>query len=161
MNKTKRALIITAIVLNFCSIALNLYIAITYFMVKPLNTYDIFLGVYELLGVIAYLVASGFLIYSIANKGIYFRQRNGYYMTAVTMTLILNLFSVSSVLLVITLFLSDWVWVRPQDDVYFTVEKEEKSETAERDRKIAELRKLKEEGKITEEEFNEQLFKLL
>lgn len=169
MNKTKRGLIIAAIVMNFLSIALNVYITVRGILTLIENPYEALVWayvIYQILGVFAYIATAGLLIYSIADKGLHFRQRNGYYMSAVILSVFLNLFSVSSVLLLITLFMSDWVWVKPQDDVYFEKEekREEKSTEAkdrERARKIDALRKLKEEGKITEEEFNEQLFKLL
>lgn len=160
MNKTKRGLIITAIVLNFISIALNLYFAILYFL-PPTDAITILLGVYQILGVGAYIAANCLLIYAIADGGKHFRQRNGLYMTAVVLTFVLNLFSVSSILLLITLFMSDWVWVKPKDDDFVVVEEKKTDNMDEKEKKIAQLRKLKEEGKITEEEFNEQLFKLL
>ena len=82
------------------------------------------------------------------------------------MIVILNTFSVPSVLLLITLFIPDIVWVKPHDDVYFSPKEEVKNDgrtfsEQEKARKIEELRRLKAEGKITDEEFNEQLFKLL
>lgn len=163
MNKTKYALIITAIVLNFISVALNVYLAVLFFLQAAYDKYFIMLGIYELLGAAAYFITSALLIYSIAGKGVHFRGRSGYYMTAVVLTLMLNLFSVPSVLLIITLFMSDWVWVKPIDDVYFKKDEEEKQKDDKKtkEQKIAELRQLRDEGKITEEEFNDQLFRLL
>ncbi len=165
MNGTKRGLIIAAIVMNFLSIALNVYLAINGILILIDNPYEALIWmyvIYEILGVFAYVVTAGLLIYSIADHGLHFRQRNGYYMTAVILSLFLNLFSISSMLLIITMFLSDWVWVKPQDDAYFKKEeKAEENKDKERAKKIDTLRKLKAEGKITEEEFNEQLFKLL
>ena len=168
MNSTKRGLIITAIVMNFVSIALNIYLAIRGILNLIENPYEAMIWmyvIYKIIGIFAYIATAGLLIYTIADNGVHFRSRNGYYMTAVFLSFILNLFSVSSVLLLITLFISDWVWVKPQDDVYFEKDNHEgespESKEREKARKIEVLRKLKEEGKITEEEFNEQLFKLL
>ena len=170
MNKTKYALIIAAIVLSICSIAFNVYMLIEYFIsaikAGAITSTAIFFGIYEILGIIAYLVATGLLIYSIAGKGRHFRGRNMYFMSAFFMIVILNTFSVPSVLLLITLFIPDIVWVKPHDDVYFSPKEEVKNDDRtfsekEKARKIEELRRLKAEGKITDEEFNEQLFKLL
>lgn len=164
MNKTKRILIIVAIVLNFISCALNLYLGIL-FLLPPITSINIFYAIYQFLGVLAYVATSVLLLYSISNGGKNFKRRYNCYMTAVILSFLLNLFSVSSILLFITLFLPDIVWVKPHDDVYFVKEDEVKDEKTmserEKERKIAALRKLKEEGKITEEEFKEELFKLL
>ena len=168
MNKTKRALIITTMVLNFLSIAWNAFLLITTIIslvAEPYNAYGWFLVFYEGLGILAYIAATVLLGYSIASKGVFFRQRNGYYMTALIMVLILDTFSISSILLLITLFMSDWVWVKPQDDVYFKPQEKKQEDKPlavdDKAKRIEELRKLKEEGKITEEEFNDALFKLL
>ncbi len=168
MNSTKRNLIIVVIVLNFLSIALNTYLmsnGILAIIKDPYNAYLWFYTIYEGLGVLAYIATAGLLIYSIKDGGRFFRTRSGYYMTAVVITFILNIFSVSSILLGITLFMNDIVWVKPTDDVYFEKEKPSQENSSysqrEKERKIEALRKLKEEGKITEAEFNEALFKLL
>lgn len=171
MNKTKRTLIIVVIVLNLLSIALNAYLMAMSIIALVKTPYEALLWfnvIYTGLGIIAYIASVGLLWYSIAHDGNFFRQRSNYYMTAVILTLILDTFSIPSILLLITLFMTDMVWVKPIDDVYFKktetkdVPKQEKTMSdKDRERKIAELRELKNQGLITDEEFNEQLFKLL
>ncbi len=169
MNNTKRALIICAIVTCFLSAATNLFFLIRGVVLNwevGFSSYEIFSIVYEALRMAALLVSAGLLIYSISNKGQLFNSRRSYYMAGVIICVCISLFSVPSILLVISLFQSDMVWVKPVDDVYFGEEKkEEKPEKElsdkERERKIANLRKLRDNGDITEEEFKEELLKLL
>lgn len=168
MNKTKRILIICAIVLNFLYAAMDIYFIVRYFMAAGLDGPTLFFLIYDFFGVAGYLVNSGLLWYAIAHKGQLFRQRNNFYMAAVIISVLINLFSVSTILLIITLFLSDWVWVKPQDDDYFSGKdvnapnQETKSMSdAEKTKKIAKLRELKESGKISESEFKDELMKLL
>jgi signal transduction histidine kinase len=160
MNNTKKALIITAIVLNFLSVGLEIFYVVRYFMLPQNERVAIFYAVFDILQIVAYLICNGLLIYSIARNGAFFRSRYGYYMTAVVLAMILNLFSVSSILLIVTLFLSDIVWVKPDKEEKTIVVEEEKS-VKNKEKEIERLRKLKEEGKITELEYQEELMKLL
>ena len=82
-------------------------------------------------------------------------------MTAIVISIIIHLLSVLSVLLIITMFLSDWVWIKPDKDDTVTIDKNTQVIRGSKEEKIAHLRKLKEEGKITEEEFQDELLKLL
>ena len=56
------------------------------------------------------------LTMAIWKNGTLFRQRYGMYMTAIVISIIINLLSVSTILLIITMFISDWVWVKPDKD---------------------------------------------
>lgn len=168
MNKTKRILIICAIVLNFLYAALNIFFIVRYFMAAGFEGATLFFLIYDFFGVAGFLINSGLLWYAIAHKGQLFRQRNNFYMAAVIISVLIDLFSVATILLIITLFLSDWVWVKPQDDEYFSGKdvnapnQEQKSMSeAEKTKKIAKLRELKESGKISEAEFKDELMKLL
>ena len=80
-------------------------------------------------------------------------------MTALVISVITNLTSVSTILLVVTMFISDWTWIKPTDearsgteDVVIIPSKQEI---------IANLRQQKERGEITEEQFQEEIMKLL
>ena len=165
MNNTKRALIITAIVLNFFSIALNIYFIVAYFMTVKDFRGPLFYTILDIFQILVYIACTGMLIYSILGKGQYFRQRYGFYMTAVVMSMIINLISVATILLIISLFTSDIVWVKPEKENKNTIivepEKEENFSQKSKEKKVAQLRKLREEGKISEEEFNDELMKLL
>lgn len=155
MNNTKKTLIIAAIVLNFLTIGVELFFAISGLLKPYYQRAALFYYIFDFIQIAAYLVCNGLLIYSIAGKGQMFRQRYGFYMSAVIISLILNLLSVATILLIISLFTSDLVWVKPEKENVVTVTPESK------EKKIEKLRKLKEEGKISEEEYNDELMKLL
>lgn len=159
MNSTKKALIITAIILNFLSVALEIYFVVRNFLLPAHERVAIFYVVFDILQAVAYLICNGLLIYSIANNGAFFRVRYGFYMTAIVISMILNLFSVATILLIITLFLSDIVWVKPEKEKTTVVD--EGGSIKNKEKEIERLRKLKEEGKITELEYQEELMKLL
>ena len=156
MNTTKRALIITAIVLNFLSVGLYLYFAISEFLLPPHERIPLYFIIYYFIEIATYLVCNVLLIYSIAGKGLMFRSRQGFYMAGVVISIILGLFSVATILLIISLFISDLVWVKPEKE-----KKEKKPKEIDKEKEIARLRKLKEEGKLTEMEYQDELMKLL
>ncbi len=164
MNKTKKGLIIAVIVLNFLNAALDIYFIVQAFM-KGLNTQSAIANlVFDFLEVVGLLVSAGLLIYCISNDGRFFSERNPYYMSAVIISIFSSMFTISSILLLITLFISDIVWVKPIDDVYFGTEEKpepEKMKEEEKERKIKQLRDLRDKGLITEEEFRQSLLKLL
>ncbi len=165
MNNTKRGLLIAVIVLNFLNAALDVYFIVRAFLKGVYSQGAIASLIFDFLGVVGLLVSAGLLIYSISNGGRFFRERNTYYMSAVIISFCTSIFTLSSILLLITLFISDIVWVKPIDDVYFG-EEEKKPESKEmkaeeKERKIKELRDLRDKGIITEEEFRESLMKLL
>ena len=103
MNNTKRALIITAIILNILNIGLNIYLIVSYFMLPSIEREPLFYTIFDILQIVAFMISTGFLIYSIAGGGKYFQKRYGFYMTSVMIGLILNLFSASTIILIITL----------------------------------------------------------
>ena len=159
-------MLIVVIILNFLNAALNVYFIVNAFLYSKMTQWDIVTIVYDCISVLGFIASSGLLIYSIKDKGLFFNQRSHYYYAAITISICMSLFSVSSVLLVITLFMSDMVWVKPHDDVYFEKKEEKQKEENKmsdktRERKIASLRELRDKGLITEEEFKEELFKLL
>lgn len=155
MNEIKKALIIAAIVLNIINVGLNIYFVVTYFMLPEIEREPLFYTIFEILQAVAFLVSAIFLIYSIADNGKSFQKRYGFYMTSVMIGLILNLFSASTIILIISMFISDIKWIKEIGDPTLVETKSDK------ERKIEELRRLKEEGKITEKEFEDELLKLL
>ncbi len=166
MNKSKRLLLIAVIVLNFINAASNIGFAIYRLVLGDIMGYSLFSVIYDFISAAAFLTSAGLLIYAIAGKGEFFRARSAYYYAAITITLCLGLVSIPSILLIVTLFMSDMIWVKPHDDVYFghseNIEQQPKGMSdKEKERKIAELRKLKENGIITDEEFKEKLMELL
>ena len=166
MNNTKRGLLIAVIVLNFLNAALDIYFIVRAFLAGVYTQGTIANLVFDFLEVVGLLTSAGLLIYAISNGGRFFRERNTYYMSAVIISLCSSMFTISSILLLITLFISDIVWVKPIDDVYFGEEEKKEPEKkemkeGEKERKIKQLRELRDKGVITEEEFKESLMKLL
>lgn len=159
MNKTKKYLIIFAIIFSFVDIAWQIYDIVRFFMTKPELRSPVFYVVLNFITIAQCITVAVLLILAIWKNGTLFKQRYGYYMTALMLSIIINLFSISSILLVVTMFISDWVWVkqtpRPEETVI-----EVKKEVI-REGRIAELRKKRDAGEITEEEFQEQLLELL
>ena len=162
MNSTKKYLIIAAIVTSILGIAYDIYDIVMWFLAEPAYRSSTFYVVFAFLEIAASIAVVVLLILAIWKNGVLFRQRYGYYMTALVLSIIFNLFSVTSVLLIITMFISDWVWIIPEKDKTTTKvgdNVEVINETKEE--KIARLRKMKEDGVISEEEFQQELLKLL
>lgn len=161
MNKTKKWLIIVAIIFNLIETAYSIYTVVQWFMTDPDYRLPVFYVVFEFIAIACSILIDVLLVMSIWNNGKLFRQRYGYYMTAVVLSIIVNLPSVSCVLLIVTMFISDWVWINPKDDK--TIPLDDKTEVIKESKedKIARLRKLRDEGKISEEEFERQLMDLL
>ena len=78
-------------------------------------------------------------------------------MSALIISIIINLLSISSILLVISMFVSDWVWIKEDKDKNVIIMPQENS----KEEKIAALRAKRDRGEITNEEFQEELTKLL
>ena len=158
MNSTKKWLIITAILFNFVSIGWNIFYIVNWFKYKDSSVFYLIWYFITIACCIAVIVLLSMAIW---RNGKLFRTRYGYYMTALVISIIVNLLSVSSVLLIISMFVSDWVWITPKKDDS-KVEIDEKTVVIKnKEEEIARLRKLKDEGKISEEEFQERLMKLL
>ena len=161
MNSTKKWLIITAILFNFVSIGWDIYRIVLWFMAEPQHRSSVFYLVYDFITIACCIAVIVLLSMAIWRNGKLFRSRYGYYMTALVISIIVNLLSISSVLLIISMFVSDWVWITPKKDDS-KVEIDEKTVVIKnKEEEIARLRKLKDEGKISEEEFQERLMKLL
>lgn len=162
MNKTKFTLIICAIVAAVAELGWGLYSVINYFLVGPSR--PIFYTVFAFIELATQIAVIVLLTLAIWNKGKNFRKRYGCYMTAIVLSLIITLTSISCILLICTIFISDWVWEKPKDKApnphgFQTIEGE-KGKTSKED-KIAQLRAMKENGLISEEQFQEELMKLL
>ncbi|MBO5021930.1 MAG: hypothetical protein J6C53_00415 [Clostridia bacterium] len=157
MNKTKKYLIITAIIFSFVDIGWQIYNIVQYFLTAPQHRSPVFYVILDFLTIATSLAVAVLLILAIWKNGTLFRYRYGYYMTALMLSIVINLFSVTSILLIITMFISDWVWEKPKE------EKEEKVVEVKqsREEKIANLRLQLEKGEITQEEFDQKLLEIL
>ena len=158
MNKTKFWLILVAIILSFASIAWDVYDIVMYFISEPQKRVATFYLVYYFIEIFALIAVAVLLSLSIWNKGKHFRARYKYYMTALVLSIIISLFSAISILLIISMFVSDWVWENPEKRAS-EVKVVNIADTKEE--KIAKLRRKRENGEISEEEFNEEMMKLL
>lgn len=167
MNKTKRNLILSAAIINLINMVANLVIAIL-FCVNPeyanvLGSYLLIISYYSIYFVfaeiVAGIIASILLIYSVRKKGKYFRSSQKYYIAG----LIIVIFAggwIPWVLLFISMFIPDIIIINSASEVRQEQRAEDRT-SEEKRRKVEELRKLKEEGVISEEEFNKRLMDLL
>ncbi len=158
MNQTKKILIILAIIFSLGDVAWDIYDIVTFFRAEPAIRGPVFYVIYTFISLFATISVAVLLILAIWKNGKLFRQRYGMYMSALVISMILNLFSITSILLIITMFLSDWVWIKPdkvKEDNVVEIRPENKEE------KIARLRAKHDKGEISDEEFQEELTKLL
>ena len=165
MNESKRKLIIWAIVLNFVMASSILYMYITGLIslvkLDPSEFVTISKGYYiagytmsyavEFLAMIASPIL---LLISIAGKGMHFQKRKKLYIVAIFINVFVNLVSIATILLAISYFKYLDIEVIKEEDVVEISEDDLKD-------KISKLRKLKEEGIISEEEFKDEIMKLL
>ncbi len=160
MNKTKKYLIIVAIVFSFLDIGKQIYDIVKYFSIAPQNRSPVFYVILDFLTIAECLAVAILLIIAIWKNGALFRYRYGYYMTALMLSIVINLFSLTSVILISTMFISDWVWQKPEpqhaDDVVIDAEV-----VKTREEQIQELRKKRDSGEISEEEFEKRLLEIL
>lgn len=161
MNKTKKILIILAIIFNFASIGWQIYDIVMWFMAKPQSRTPVFYLVFDFITILALLTIAVLLIMAIWQNGKLFRARYGYYMTALVISIIINLFSISTILLIATMFVSDWEWIKSEKNNTINVGDNVDVIVKTKEQKISELREKKEKGEITEEQFQEELMKLL
>lgn len=167
MNKTKRNLILSAAIINLINMIANLVVAIIY-LVDPelyvnLGAYLLIVSYYSIyfvfVEIVAGIIASILLIYSVRKKGKYFRQSQKYYIAG----LIIVIFAggwIPWLLLFISMFTPDIIIINSASEIR-QEERAEDREKEEKRKKVEELRRLKEEGVITEEEFNKKLMDLL
>lgn len=158
MNKSKFWLILFAIIFCFGSIAWNIFDIVTYFMLEPQYRAPVFYLIFYFIDILIQIAIAVMLTYAIWNKGKYFRTRYRYYSISLVLSIVVSLFSVSTILLIISMFMSDWVWINP--------DKEEKNGKVvniadTREEMITKLRRKRENGEISEEEFQQELMKLL
>ena len=128
-----------------------------WFMQDSTTRSAIFYLVFMFIEVACNIAVVVLLIMAIWKNGALFRQRYGMYMTALVISIIVNLLSVSTILLIVTMFISDWVWVKPDKDESDKVDDKNLS----KEQKIELLRKELNDGKITQEQFQKELMKLL
>lgn len=168
MNKTKRNLILASAIINLIAITYNLVVAIIYAVNKELLQtfieYDMFTMTYNLvynaIFFAAGLVGSILLIYSVREKGKYFRNSYKFFLAGFIIIVVCGGF-LAWVLLFISMFVSDVIVINSPREVRQEEKSEYNSAYEEKKLKIEELKKLRDEGAITEEEYKQRLFEIL
>lgn len=158
MNKTKQILIILAIVFALLDIALSIYEIVTYFSLAPENRASVVYVVFYIIDVIVAISVMVMLSISVWGNGKNFNRYYGLYMTSVMISIITNLLSISTILLIASMFTSNWVW-KKDDSEEVAKGVEVINETKEE--KIARLREKLSKGEISQEEFEKQVMELL
>lgn len=168
MNKTKRNLILAAAILNLIGISINLVFSIIMILnAELLAGYENFVYlvgystnlIYVIFSFAIGLVASILLIYSIRAKGKYFRTSQGVFYTGFAIVIFFGGF-LPWILLFIALCTPDVIVMNTRSEVRHE-ECVEANEMEEKKRKIEELKRLRDEGVITEEEYKQKLFEIL
>lgn len=175
MNKTKRNLILASAILNTIGVVVNLILAILlitngdkliqysdYFYILSYSTNI----VYAVISFAGGLAGSFFLFWVIRKKGKYFRTSQGLYMTGFVLVVLFGGW-LSWLLLFISLFIPDVVIMntrselRQEQKMQDQENKEKEREYELKKQKIEELKKMRDDGVITEEEYKQKLFELL
>lgn len=161
MNKTKKTLMILAIIFNFLSIGYAIYETVCYFLADPSVRSSVAYVVFDFIDIISIIAINVLLIMCLVNGGKLFRARYSYYMTALVISIVMNTISLGTLFLVCTMFVSDWEWIKTAKDDTIVVSENSEVVTKSREQKIAELREKRARGEISEEEFQTELLKLL
>lgn len=161
MNNKKKYLIILSIIFTLASIAYEIYYVVNWFILEPQYRSSTFYLVFSFLTIASLIAVVVLLTMAIWGNGKYFRQRYGYYMTALVISIIMDTLSVGTILLIVTIFLSDWEWIKPDKDDKVIIDDKTEVITKSREEKIKELKEMKARGEISEEEFQSRLMDLL
>lgn len=175
MNKTKRNLIMASAIINLITVAVNLISSIIA-IVKPdflvkYQDYYYFLGystniVYVVISFALGLAGSILLLYSIRSKGKYFRNSYGIYVAGFVIIVVCGGW-LAWILLFISAFVPDIIIINDKTELRREAKIEEKEKILrdkayeEKKAKIEELKRLRDTGVITEEEYKDRLFELL
>lgn len=168
MNKTKRNLILSAAILNLINMVANLVVAIIYcvdpeYYINTIGQYIYIISFYSVyfvfVEVVAGIIGSILLIYSVRKRGKYFRYSQKYYIAGLIIVILAGGW-IPWILLLISMFIPDIIIINSPSEIR-REERAEENANNEKKKKIEELRKLRDDGVITEEEFNKQLMDLL
>lgn len=175
MNKSKRNLILASAIINLIGITTSLIMAIILITngqaVQEYLDYMYFVSysvniVYTVIAFAAGLVGSLLLIYSVRSRGKYFRTSQGFYIAGFIIIVIFGGF-LPWILLFISMFIPDVVVMNTRSEVRREERMEEKQTVEgdkayeEKKKRIEDLKRMRDSGLITEEEYKEKLFELL
>lgn len=166
MNNTKKWLLIVATIFMIAGIGYDIFYVVTYFMYPSQSMFGLFNVIFVIITIVFMITATVLLIYTLWGNGKHFKERYRYFITSLIISICLNLLSVSTILMIISIYFNDSVFVFPdkqktQNQDKNVVDVSPETTPSEKEMKIQALRKMKEEGKISEEQFQEELMKLL
>lgn len=147
------ASLIMSILLMLYQEELAAYLEYYYFLSYSTNI------IYVVISFAVGLVGSILLLFSIRQKGKYFRTSHGCYLAGFIIIVICGGY-LPWILLFISMFVSDVVVINRPSEVRQEERKEEQA-YEEKKRKIEELKQMRDSGLITEEEYKQKLFEIL
>jgi len=167
MNEVKRKLIIATIIFDFISMAaviagllviifVDKYVPTEYATFEEFWTFHILEIVLFSLDIALYSSAAICLSVAIKNKGASFSKNRKVFLAGFILNIISGPLSIATILL----YIAQFNFIDSQVAVDNSVEVK-KSKDEEMKEKVEKLRKLKDDGLISEEEFNEQIMRLL
>ena len=168
MNKKKRYLIMASAILNLIGISTNLIMSILMILIP-----EVMLAYENIVYLVGYstnliyvifsfsigLVASILLLFSIRAKGKFFRTSQGIFYTGFAIVVFFGGF-LPWLLLFIALCTPDIIVMNTRSEVRHE-ERVENQTMEEKKKKIEDLKRLRDEGAITEEEYKQKLFEIL
>ena len=162
MNKTKKILLIISTIFLFIGIAYDIFYIVSYFQTPVIDRPAIFYLIYEFINLGFMIAVAVMMIYILWGNGKYFRERYRYFVTSLIISICLNLFSVSTILMIISIYFNDSIFIfNKENKDKNVVDITPENNLSEKEQKIQVLRKMREEGKISEEQFQQELMKLL
>lgn len=168
MNKKKRNLIIAGAVINMIFVTISMIMSIIYFVnrdvIAQYGDYYYIVSyssnlISSIISFVAGMIGSILLLYSVRKGGKYFRVSQGIYLAGFVIVVICGSF-LPWILLFISMFIPDIVIMNTPNEVKREEIKEER-EYEEKKKRIEDLKRMRDNGLITEEEYKEKLFELL
>ncbi len=186
MNKNKRILLLSAAILNIIGMVLLFVFSIIYNVntsIIPENFWMVIDVLGYLLGSYVYdtiilamikafagILGSIFLLFAIRKKGKFFRLSQGFYVAGFIITIIAG-GTLPWILIFISMFIPDVIIMnskselRQEDRMSERQQKEEtvivEQEYEDKKKRIEDLKRLRDNGIISEEEYKERLFEIL
>lgn len=173
MNRKKRNLILAASILNLISVSIELILSIVFMFVEVNNDVLAYLSmfvsgslIWSLISFAIGVTASIFLLYSIREKGKYFHSSRGLFIAGFIIVVIAGGF-LPWLLLFITFFISDVVIINDKTEMKEEIkktqqeQKQKEQDFAVKKQKIEDLKKLRDAGVLTEDEYKQKLFEIL
>ena len=165
MNKTKRNLIIASAIINILNAALGLVYAILLVFYKDalaaFEDYTILISyissnvVISAINFAISLVGSILLLYAVRQKGKYFRTSQGMFIAGFIIVVLCG-GMLPWILLLISFFISDVVVINTPNEVK-REEKQEEKTYEDKKKQIEDLKRLRDAGIISEEEYKQKL----